>query len=106
MKLYNCINCGAILKGNICEYCGTNYNKEKPEAEVLYQDGDQEICITLYGKKLHCYIGEVELDNIFIKDTTTTFQNNFRFRSNKHYVKMTLISKNAIEDEEEEVVSI
>lgn len=21
----NCKNCGAVLKGNICEYCGTNY---------------------------------------------------------------------------------
>ena len=22
----NCVNCGAVLHGNICEYCGTEYN--------------------------------------------------------------------------------
>lgn len=21
----NCINCGAVLKGDVCEYCGTEY---------------------------------------------------------------------------------
>lgn len=23
----NCVNCGAIIRGNKCEYCGTEYNK-------------------------------------------------------------------------------
>lgn len=23
----NCKNCGAVLKGSTCEYCGTKYNK-------------------------------------------------------------------------------
>lgn len=22
----NCVNCGAPLHGNVCEYCGTEYN--------------------------------------------------------------------------------
>lgn len=31
----NCVNCGAILRGNVCEYCGTKYRdfKEKSKAD-------------------------------------------------------------------------
>lgn len=25
----NCVNCGAILHGNKCEYCGTEYGNEE-----------------------------------------------------------------------------
>lgn len=26
MEITNCANCGAPLHGNVCEYCGTEYN--------------------------------------------------------------------------------
>lgn len=31
----NCVNCGAILHGNVCEYCGTEYggSKEKSKSD-------------------------------------------------------------------------
>ena len=34
----NCINCGAILHGNKCEYCGTEYNDRGIHAEFGKND--------------------------------------------------------------------
>ena len=43
----NCKNCGAVLKNNVCEYCGADY-REAPENETvkLYADGK---CIYEYS---------------------------------------------------------
>lgn len=30
----NCINCGAVLKGDICEYCGTRYKDEEIQVDL------------------------------------------------------------------------
>ena len=35
----NCRNCGAVLTGHICEYCGTRYPVET-SGEVLYANGE------------------------------------------------------------------
>ena len=35
----NCRNCGAVLTGHICEYCGTRYTAESG-GEVLYANGE------------------------------------------------------------------
>lgn len=34
----NCVNCGAVLHGNICEYCGKEYNNNCISA--TFNDGD------------------------------------------------------------------
>lgn len=31
--LTNCKNCGAVLKGSVCEYCGTVYN-DTPKVDI------------------------------------------------------------------------
>lgn len=38
----NCVNCGAILHGDKCEYCGTEYNDLKKEC-----DKQNDVCIEL-----------------------------------------------------------
>ena len=67
MKITNCINCGAKLQSNICEYCGTSY--EKKEVEKLYfedniklvkQDGDRKITLNVYGKDIDFYICSID----------------------------------------------
>lgn len=30
----NCVNCGAILHGNVCEYCGTEYGDSESKKEI------------------------------------------------------------------------
>lgn len=30
----NCVNCGAVLKGNVCEYCGTRYTDNKLTVDI------------------------------------------------------------------------
>ena len=36
----NCKNCGAVLTGAKCEYCGTVYEEERPAETVnFYADG-------------------------------------------------------------------
>lgn len=46
----NCVNCGAILHGNVCEYCGTEYSQNGIYANFSTDDytgtmklGDEEI---------------------------------------------------------------
>lgn len=38
----NCINCGAPLRGHVCEYCGTEYEHEQPSRPqtVLQANGE------------------------------------------------------------------
>lgn len=37
----NCVNCGAILHGNKCEYCGTEYeNSDYTDSNNSYDDID------------------------------------------------------------------
>lgn len=38
----NCINCGAPLTGNKCEYCGTNYENDLREILADMQIADLE----------------------------------------------------------------
>lgn len=37
----SCANCGAVLRGSLCEYCGTDYGidgeKEEERVKALYQ---------------------------------------------------------------------
>ncbi len=37
LTMTNCINCGAPLNGNVCEYCGTQY-EHTTETLTLYSD--------------------------------------------------------------------
>lgn len=36
----NCVNCGAPLHGNICEYCGTEYGHNHAEKNSDIEDVD------------------------------------------------------------------
>lgn len=36
----NCVNCGAPLHGNICEYCGTEYGHNHAEKNSNIEDVD------------------------------------------------------------------
>lgn len=47
----NCVNCGAVLHGNMCEYCGKEYNNNCISA--TFNDCD--------------YIGELKIGNETIK---------------------------------------
>lgn len=38
----HCPNCGAIITGNTCEYCGTRFSEELKHYEILYAN-DAEI---------------------------------------------------------------
>ena len=45
MKLTNCKNCGAVLTGNKCEYCGTQYFdfcEINPHEEVYIKMGAEK----------------------------------------------------------------
>ena len=58
--LRNCVNCGAPLHGSVCDYCGTEYNKngdmvaefDKETARGVLKIGDLEY---------DCYIGKIEI---------------------------------------------
>ena len=59
----NCINCGAVLHGSICEYCGTEYKGDKIYAE--FSKEDYAGTIKIGDSVMKVYISDVELD--FIK---------------------------------------
>ena len=85
MKITNCINCGAKLQSNVCDYCGTSY--EKKEVEKLYfedniklvkQDGDRKITLNVYGKDIDFYVANITSRPIFdeasyINDLSTRY---------------------------------
>jgi len=55
----NCINCGAPLQGNRCEYCGTEYNGTTEvgfNATISSGKGS----ITIDGDTIEVYVGDME----------------------------------------------
>lgn len=72
MKLTNCINCGAYLHSNKCEYCGTEYDKKEVEKfyvedniKLVKQDGDRKITLNVYGRDIDFYIASITSMPIF-----------------------------------------
>lgn len=64
MKAKSCINCGAPLHSNICDYCGTEYEidnncnhtqKGKQINEFIYE-------LDINGKPQQFYLGDVEVE--------------------------------------------
>lgn len=37
----NCVNCGAPLHGNICEYCGTEYGQNHSETNSDKENNEE-----------------------------------------------------------------
>ena len=54
----NCINCGAPLQGNQCEYCGTKYNLGAVFAE--FQNTDYMGTFKVDGEEIKVYISSME----------------------------------------------
>lgn len=54
----NCVNCGAILHGNKCEYCGTEYKDEK--IRVDFGKNDYMGTMKINGEEIPVYIGHME----------------------------------------------
>jgi len=62
----NCPNCGAVLSGNVCEYCGTNFSQKPliqfPNAIAYGEPFDLRI---VFDRKhelvMKCYIGTYEI---------------------------------------------
>ena len=59
MNYSRCINCGALLEGDICEYCGTNYSN--PPSPKLQASIDGTFgTLTIDDKTCEVYIGSIE----------------------------------------------
>lgn len=54
----NCINCGAILHGDKCEYCGTEYNQRGIEA--TFNTDDFMGVMNVNGEDINVYIAKME----------------------------------------------
>lgn len=61
----NCVNCGAILHGNVCEYCGTKYNDNGISAS--FSTDDYTGTMKLGNEEIKVYIGRME-SNIIESD--------------------------------------
>ena len=58
----NCVNCGAVLHGNKCDYCGTEYNGDNVIARF---DRDDALgTLTVHGKSFDVYIGSMKVEYI------------------------------------------
>lgn len=58
----NCVNCGAAIKGNVCEYCGTRYTDKKMTVDLGTNELTGELKI---GEKIfEVYLGHVEAEPI------------------------------------------
>lgn len=54
----NCINCGAPINGNKCEYCGTEYRNSGFYCE--FDDNDCTGTLRFDGKEYQVYLGRVD----------------------------------------------
>lgn len=80
MKRTNCINCGALLHGDVCEYCGTDYRSQDEEKilneidDILKDDEVEEVSdvpyieLEVYGERGKYYIGDIETNRIYNAD--------------------------------------
>lgn len=62
----NCVNCGAVLHGSICEYCGTKYNNNKITAS--FNQNGYTGTIRIGDKDINVYISSME-NNILDYDS-------------------------------------
>ena len=58
----NCINCGAILHGNKCEYCGTEYSGNAISAK--FSENDYVGTFQIGNKVFKGYIGCMEINPV------------------------------------------
>ena len=72
MKITNCVNCGARLQSNVCEYCGSVYEKKEikkyyyeDNIKVVKQDSDRKITLNIYGKDIDFYISSIQSHPIY-----------------------------------------
>lgn len=54
----NCINCGAPLHGNKCQYCGTEYNENG--FVCRFDKGEIIGSLNINGKEFRVYLSDVE----------------------------------------------
>lgn len=66
MKAKTCINCGATLRSNICDYCGTEYELDVKNNHVQKgrQINDFVYELDIQGKPYRFYVGEVQVHNV------------------------------------------
>ena len=57
--LKKCINCGAILHGNICEYCGTEYSDNGISA--TFNEGDYMGELKISNETINVYIAQADI---------------------------------------------
>ena len=58
----NCVNCGAVLHGDVCEYCGTQYKNGVISA--TFEDRSECGEITIHGKSFNVYLSRVDISSI------------------------------------------
>ena len=63
-----CINCGAQLHSNVCEYCGTEYelddnNNNKNSGKQI---SDYIFELEINGEKSNFYLDKLNVENMFL----------------------------------------
>lgn len=56
----NCINCGAPLNNNKCDYCGTKYTLDE-----FGQINEYKVKLNIMGQEKEFYISEIETHCIY-----------------------------------------
>ena len=66
MTAKTCINCGAPLHSNICDYCGTEYklDEENNHLQKGKQINDFIYELDIQGKPYRFYVGDVQTSTI------------------------------------------
>lgn len=65
----NCVNCGAVLRGNKCEYCGTEYDENGIFAN--FGKDDYIGTIKLGNEEVNVYVGSMESNVVNLISCTT-----------------------------------
>ena len=88
----NCINCGAVLTSNKCEYCGTIYKTDDKNNVNLQGNAinDYTVELVIDGQVCTFYVSEIDVFHDVL-DTYRDVQGNIYRQQPRKRRKLTLI---------------
>ena len=62
----NCVNCGAPLRGTKCDYCGTEYSKDRSEIKAKFSRDDAFGVIQIDGNEYRVYLARMDAECLYL----------------------------------------
>lgn len=82
----NCINCGAPIHNNKCDYCGTEYTLDE-----MGRINEYKVKLNILGEDRCFYIGDIKVNRLFSDGPYRNFNGDLVANEIAKKIKLTLI---------------